>query len=81
MAASWRGSTYVYWKVCDTDFTVAGGGVHEVKRHMETKKHQENAKCMENQLTIQGATYVYSATQQESRFLSQQCISSNLACT
>ena len=55
MSASRKGPTYVHCKVCDADFTVAGGGVHEVKRHMETKKHQENAKGMANQLTIQSA--------------------------
>ena len=41
VSATRKGSTYVHCEVCDTDFTVAGGGVHEVKRHMETKKHME----------------------------------------
>ena len=55
MTASRRGPTYAHCKLCDTDFAIAGGGVHEVKRHMETKKHKENAKGMENQLTLQSA--------------------------
>ena len=55
MTASRRGPTYAHCKVCNTDFVIAGGGVHEVKRHMETKKHKENAKGMENQLTLQSA--------------------------
>ena len=55
MIASRKGPTYAHCKVCDTDFAIAGGGVNEVKRHMETKKHKENAKRMENQLTIQSA--------------------------
>ena len=44
--------TYVHCKICSTDFTVAGGGLHEVKRHMDTRKHKENAKGMSNQATI-----------------------------
>ena len=52
MSASTRGSTYVYCKVCATDFSVAGRGVHEVKHHLDTKKHKENAKGMTNQLTL-----------------------------
>ena len=55
MTASRKGPTYAHCKVCDTDFAVAGGGVHEVKRHMETKKHKENAKGMANQSTIESA--------------------------
>ena len=55
VTASRTGPTYANCKVCDTDFVIAGGGVHEMKRHMETKKHKENAKSMENQLTLQSA--------------------------
>ena len=52
MTASRKGSTYVHCKVCAADFCVAGGGVHEVKRHIDTKKHKENAKGMRNQRTL-----------------------------
>ena len=55
MTASRKGPTYAHCKVCDTDFAIAGGGVHEVKRHIETKKHKDNAKGMTNQLTLQSA--------------------------
>ena len=51
MSTSKKGPSYVHCKVCAVDFSVAGGGVHEVKRHMDTKKHKENAKGMTNQLT------------------------------
>ena len=52
MSASKKGPSYVYCKVCAVDFSVAGGGVHEVKRHIETRKHKENSKGMANQLTL-----------------------------
>ena len=55
MTASHKGATYAHYKVRDTNFTVAGDGVHEVKRHMKTKKHNMNAKGMANQSTIQSA--------------------------
>ena len=52
MSASKKGPSYVHCKVCAVDISVAGGGVHEVKRHIETRKHKENAKGMANQCTL-----------------------------
>ena len=42
MAHSEKGSSYAHCKTCVVDFSVAGGGLHEVKRHIQTKKHQDN---------------------------------------
>jgi hypothetical protein len=52
MTASQRGASFVHCKVCGIDFSVAGGGVHEIKRHIDTKKHKENVRGMTNQLTL-----------------------------
>ena len=46
MNKSKKGPSFIHCKICTVDFSVAGGGVHEVKRHMETKKHKDNAKGM-----------------------------------
>ena len=40
MAPSSKGATYAFCTVCNVDFSVAGGGVHEVKRHCGSGKHQ-----------------------------------------
>ena len=37
-----KGSSCAYCNTCGVDFAVAGGGVHEVKRHIQTKKHQDH---------------------------------------
>ena len=52
MTSSGKGSSYAYCKTCGVDFSVAGGGVHEVKRHIQTKKHQDHVRGMSNQLSI-----------------------------
>ena len=46
MASSRKGSEVrmSFCEICKVDFSVAGGGQYEVKRHMETKSHEENAK-------------------------------------
>ena len=42
MTSSGKGSSCAYCNTCGVDFAVAGGGVHEVKRHIQTKKHQDH---------------------------------------
>ena len=37
MSESKKGPSYVHCNVCAVDFPVAGGGYHEVKRHMERR--------------------------------------------
>ena len=34
-----KGSTYAFCSVCGVDISIAGGGVHQVKRHCSNKKH------------------------------------------
>ena len=41
MVHSEKGSSYAHCKTCAVDFSVAGGGLHEVKRHIQAKKHQD----------------------------------------
>ena len=52
MSGSKRGASYAYCNICRTDFSVASGGIHEVKRHVESKKHQELAAGMAGQSTL-----------------------------
>ena len=44
MRRSGRGETYAYCTVCNVDFSVAGGGVFQVKRHCQSKKHSNRIK-------------------------------------
>ena len=55
VTASKKGPSYVHCSVCGTDFSVASGGVHEVKRHVESKKHCELACRMTSQSTLTDA--------------------------
>ena len=41
MSESRKGSSYVHCDICGTDFSIAGGGSHEVKRHVEGRRHIE----------------------------------------
>ena len=43
MKQSKRGSSLVHCNLCGNDFSIASGGVHEVKRHVATKRHTEQA--------------------------------------
>ena len=47
-----KGATYVSCTICRADFSVASGGLHEVKRHIESKKHKELASGMTSQPTL-----------------------------
>ena len=44
MKRSDRGDTYAYCAVCNVDYSVAGGGVFQVKRHCQSKKHSSRMK-------------------------------------
>ena len=43
MVGSTRGPTFARCKLCNTDISVAHGGVNDVKKHLATSKHQEMA--------------------------------------
>ena len=57
MKRSKRGESYVYCNICCKDFSIASGGLHEVKRHMGSKKHGELAKQSASQTKITAATF------------------------
>ena len=44
MKRSSRGETFAYCSVCNVDFSVAGGGVFQVKCHCQSKKHSSRTK-------------------------------------
>ena len=47
-----RGSTYAYCTVCHCDFSVGGGGVHDVKRHCSSLRHMRLLKETDGQPSI-----------------------------
>ena len=52
MKQSKRGASFVHCNICCTDFSIASGGVHEVKRHIGNKRHIELARQSVGQTTI-----------------------------
>ena len=50
-----KGATFVPCTVCNCDFSVAGGGVHEVKRHCNSAKHTQLIQDIETQPSISSA--------------------------
>ena len=57
MASSKKGSSYAFCTVCNCDISVAGGGVHEVKRHCSSKKHTDNQKATSQTPTLTTALF------------------------
>ena len=52
MTPSKKGSTYAYCTVCNCDISVAGGGVHEVKRHCRSVKHRSLFEGLQDQPSL-----------------------------
>ena len=52
MKCSGRGETFAYCSVCNVDFSVAGGGVFQVKHHCQSKKHSSRAKELNHHVKI-----------------------------
>lgn len=52
MSASHKGSSYAHCNVCSIDVSIVGGGLCDVKRHMEAKRHKDGAKAVTNQSTV-----------------------------
>ena len=50
-----KGAMFVHCTVCNCDFSVVGGGVHEVKRHCNSAKHTQLIKYIETQPSILSA--------------------------
>ena len=47
-----KGSTYAFCSLCGVDISIAGGGVHQIKRHCDNKKHCSRVKEVSRQPTI-----------------------------
>lgn len=58
MKESRKGPSFVFCTVCQVDVSVAGGGVHEIKRHLETNKHVKGLKDVAAQPAIAQAMAV-----------------------
>ena len=50
-----KGAMFVHCTVCNCDISVAGGGVHEVKRHCNSAKHTQLITDIETQPSIYSA--------------------------
>ena len=48
-----KGCTYAFCSLCIVDISVAGGGIHQIKRHCASKKHCSILKDISSQPTIQ----------------------------
>ena len=44
MKQSKGGASFVHCNFCGNDFSIASGGLHEVKQHVATERHTELAK-------------------------------------
>ena len=54
MRESSKGPGFAHCNICTLDLSVAGGGICEVKRHIETKRHKEGMNALSNnQSTMQ----------------------------
>ena len=48
MKRSMKVASYVHCNVCLADFSVASGGVHGLKRHINSKKHSDFARAQQS---------------------------------
>ena len=55
MKPSSIGESYIFCTVCQLDFSIAGGGMHQVKRHCQSKRHTDRMKDMKRQPTLQAS--------------------------
>ena len=62
MTPSKKGVSYVCCTLCHTEFSIASGGIHDVRRHAEGKKHREFARSVSSQVPIKAALQSSSAT-------------------
>jgi hypothetical protein len=61
MTPSNKGASYVCCALCQTDISIASGGIHDVRRHTEGKKHREYARSVASQVPIRAALQSSSA--------------------
>ena len=62
MTPSKKGAPYVYCTLCQTDISIASGGVYDVRRHVDGKKHKEYARSVASQVPIKAALQSSSAS-------------------
>ena len=62
MTPSKKGATHVYCALCQTDISIASGGVYDVRRHVDGKKHKEYARSVASQVPIKAALQSSSAS-------------------
>ena len=55
MTLSKKGASYVCCTLCQTEISIASGGMHDVRRHTEGKKHREYARSVASQVPIKAA--------------------------
>ena len=65
LKSSEKGTTYAYCTVCSSDFSVSGGGVHDVKRHCKSVKHTNLLKDIEAQPSISSSSTTSTPTLNE----------------
>ena len=54
MTESRKGSIVCSLQICSSEFSIASGGAHKVKLHVESKRHSELARGMTSQSTLTG---------------------------
>ena len=73
-----KGPGFAYCNICVIDLSVAGGGICEVKRHIQTKRHKEgvmlclisNLPCRPYYVNLKAIVFVHCRI----RLLQQNCI-------
>ena len=63
-----KGSTYAFCALCNVDISIAGGDVHQIKRHCANKRHSNRVMGVSSQPTITEVVDI----QSDSRMLSDQ---------
>lgn len=49
MSENRKGPSFVHCNICSMDFSVASGGLYDIKCHIDGKKHSEAARRMTSQ--------------------------------
>ena len=66
MQPSQKGNTFAFRTICKCDFSVVGGGAHEVKRHCDTAKHRRGLNTVSKQPLIGAALSASDSKRQDS---------------
>ena len=74
MSSNRNGPSYAHCNICAIDLSVGGGGLCEVKRHMESKHHRDGVKAFTNQ----AAASMTSLLSQKKQSLNEQVTTAEL---